>query len=146
MAHRSIRALLPIAPVTWGVSEVPSWGLQLPPSRALAEMRSLGLGATEFGPAGFLLQDPSERPAPLARHQSGGLSYSQAVFRGCTCRWEQAQRMSAPSSRYWKPSSTGRFCVFEHEIASSEKSLGLIPPTPSAQQGIEFITEVMVAA
>jgi inosose dehydratase len=42
------------APITWGVCEVPGWGHQLPAERVLAEMRSLGLEATELGPDGFL--------------------------------------------------------------------------------------------
>ncbi|MFI7147710.1 TIM barrel protein [Nonomuraea sp. NPDC050022] len=42
------------APISWGVCEVPGWGFQLPPERVLAEMRDLGLTATELGPDGFL--------------------------------------------------------------------------------------------
>ncbi|MBA2640901.1 MAG: inosose dehydratase, partial [Nocardioidaceae bacterium] len=42
------------APISWGVSEVPGWGHQLPVDRVLADMRALGLTATEFGPVGFL--------------------------------------------------------------------------------------------
>jgi inosose dehydratase len=42
------------APITWGICEVPGWGLQLPAERVLSEMRSLGLRATELGPDGFL--------------------------------------------------------------------------------------------
>jgi inosose dehydratase len=42
------------APITWGISEVPGWGYQMPPERVLSEMRSLGLRATELGPDGFL--------------------------------------------------------------------------------------------
>lgn len=42
------------APITWGVCEVPGWGLQLPAELVLAEMRSIGLRATELGPDGFL--------------------------------------------------------------------------------------------
>ncbi|WP_163567755.1 TIM barrel protein [Fodinicola feengrottensis] len=48
------------APISWGVSEVPGWGYQLPPRRVLAEMRELGLAATEAGPDGFL---PAAGPA-----------------------------------------------------------------------------------
>jgi inosose dehydratase len=51
------------APISWGVCEVPGWGYQLGPDRVLAEMREVGLTATEFGPDGFL---PS-RPAAMAR-------------------------------------------------------------------------------
>jgi inosose dehydratase len=42
------------APISWGVCEVPGWGYQLPPSRVLAEMRDVGMAATELGPDGFL--------------------------------------------------------------------------------------------
>jgi inosose dehydratase len=42
------------APISWGVSEVPGWGVQLAPERVLAEMGAAGLPATELGPPGFL--------------------------------------------------------------------------------------------
>ena len=59
---------LAAAPISWGVSEVPGWGHQLVPERVLGEMRSLGLTATELGPAGFLPGDPGERLALLDRY------------------------------------------------------------------------------
>jgi inosose dehydratase len=54
------------APISWGVCEVPGWGHQLAPARVLAEMRDLGLAATEFGPDGFLPAGAAERAALLA--------------------------------------------------------------------------------
>jgi inosose dehydratase len=42
------------APISWGVCEVPGWGLMLPPERVLDEMASLGIRATELGPTGYL--------------------------------------------------------------------------------------------
>ena len=36
------------APISWGVCEVPGWGYQLTPNRMLAEMREVGLSATEL--------------------------------------------------------------------------------------------------
>jgi inosose dehydratase len=48
------------APISWGVCEVPGWGHQLPSERVLAEMRDVGLSATELGPEGFLPSDPAE--------------------------------------------------------------------------------------
>jgi inosose dehydratase len=54
------------APISWGVCEVPGWGHQMEPARVLAEMRSLGLAAAEFGPDGFLPADPAARAALLA--------------------------------------------------------------------------------
>ena len=54
------------APISWGVCEVPGWGRRLAPARVLAEMRDLGLAATEFGPDGFLPAAAAERAALLA--------------------------------------------------------------------------------
>ena len=41
-------------PISWGVCEVPGWGVQLPPERVLAGMRAAGLTAVEAGPDGYL--------------------------------------------------------------------------------------------
>jgi len=56
------------APISWGVCEVPGWGIQLPADRVLSEMRDLGLTATEFGPDGFLPDEPADKAAELAAH------------------------------------------------------------------------------
>jgi inosose dehydratase len=56
------------APISWGVCEVPGWGHQLDPARVLTEMRAVGLVATEFGPDGFLPDDPAEKAEVLAAH------------------------------------------------------------------------------
>ena len=53
------------APISWGVCEVPDWGHQLTSDRVLAEMRDVGLTATELGPEGFLPSDPGELTALL---------------------------------------------------------------------------------
>jgi inosose dehydratase len=54
------------APISWGVCEVPDWGYQLDPDTVLSQMRDLGLRATEFGPAGFLADEPAAKAAQLA--------------------------------------------------------------------------------
>jgi len=56
------------APISWGVCEVPGWGYQLDPDRVLREMGDLGLTATEFGPVGFLPDDPEDKAAVLRGH------------------------------------------------------------------------------
>jgi inosose dehydratase len=56
------------APISWGVCEVPGWGYQLGPDRVLAEMREVGLTATEFGPDGFLPAQPDAMTRVLAHH------------------------------------------------------------------------------
>ncbi len=53
------------APISWGVCEVPGWGYQLTPERVLAEMRDVGMSATELGPEGFLPSDPAALTALL---------------------------------------------------------------------------------
>jgi inosose dehydratase len=56
------------APISWGVCEVPGWGLMLPPERVFAEMASLGLTATELGPIGYLPFEPAAIREALDRH------------------------------------------------------------------------------
>ncbi len=46
------------APISWGVCEVPGWGLELPPDRVLSEMAELGMPATELGSDGYLPSEP----------------------------------------------------------------------------------------
>ena len=59
------------APISWGVCEVPGWGHQLSADRVLAQMRDVGLAATELGPQGFLPSNPGELATML---DSYGLS------------------------------------------------------------------------
>lgn len=56
------------APISWGVCEVPGWGLQLTPDRVLAEMAQLGLRHTELGALGWLPLDGGEVKRRLAEH------------------------------------------------------------------------------
>ncbi len=56
------------APISWGVCEVPGWGHQLSPERVLSEMREVGIRATEFGPDGFLPEEPARKAEVLASY------------------------------------------------------------------------------
>lgn len=56
------------APISWGVCEVPGWGLELPRQRVLAEMAELGLVGTELGPNGYLPDDAGALRALLDHH------------------------------------------------------------------------------
>ena len=56
------------APISWGVCEVPGWGWQHQPPTVLTQMRDLGIAATEFGPDGFLPDDPQAKAATLAEY------------------------------------------------------------------------------
>ncbi len=57
------------APISWGVCEVPGWGFQMRPERVLEEAASLGLGAMESGPPGFLPDDPESASKLLREHE-----------------------------------------------------------------------------
>lgn len=59
---------LATAPISWGICEVPGWGIQLPVHRVLAEMSDLGFPATELGSEGYLPSDPAELSSVLASH------------------------------------------------------------------------------
>lgn len=48
------------APITWGVDGSPGWGFLMDRDRVMAEMRQVGLSATEIGPDGYLPTDPAE--------------------------------------------------------------------------------------
>jgi inosose dehydratase len=65
---QSVRSRVAGAPISWGVCEVPNWGHQLEADRVLAEMRALGLAATEFGPVGFLEEEPAAKAEQLASY------------------------------------------------------------------------------
>jgi inosose dehydratase len=52
-------SVLAAAPITWGVCELPGWGLELPYERVLDEMVVAGFKGTELGPAGYLPLEPA---------------------------------------------------------------------------------------
>ena len=56
------------APICWGVCEANDWGYQLEPERVLAEMREVGLTATELGPDGYLPQNAGDLAKMLERY------------------------------------------------------------------------------
>ncbi len=68
MDRNSRKQRVAAAPISWGVCEVPGWGLQLAPDRVLAEMAQLGIRATELGPVGWLPLEPAALNEVLARH------------------------------------------------------------------------------
>jgi inosose dehydratase len=59
---------LAVAPISWGVCEVPGWGHQLAPERVFGEIASLGIRATELGPIGYLPFEPAAIREQLDRH------------------------------------------------------------------------------
>ncbi|MEM7272320.1 MAG: sugar phosphate isomerase/epimerase [Actinomycetota bacterium] len=62
------------APISWGICEVPGWGVQLPVDRVLSEMAELGFPATELGSEGYLPDTPDELLGTLRPHGLGMLA------------------------------------------------------------------------
>ena len=56
------------APISWGICEVPGWGVQLPVDRVLSEMAEMGFPATELGSEGYLPSSPAELNSVLGEH------------------------------------------------------------------------------
>ncbi|MCP3934978.1 MAG: TIM barrel protein [Actinomycetia bacterium] len=97
------------APISWGVCEVPGWGLELPVERVLCEMATAGFTATELGSAGYLPSDPIELSSllgrhgltlsgafvPLALHSRSGLAQTQAQARSA------AELLAAAGGRHF---------------------------------------------
>ena len=54
MAGNGSRMKLGTAPISWGVCELPDWGIVLPYEQVLDEMADLGYAGTELGPWGYL--------------------------------------------------------------------------------------------
>ena len=55
------------APITWGVDGSPGWGHLMGAERVLAEMKQIGLSATELGPDGYLASTTEELQSLLER-------------------------------------------------------------------------------
>lgn len=56
------------APISWGICEVPGWGVQLPVDRVLSEMSQMGFPATELGSEGYLPSSPAELTSVLSEY------------------------------------------------------------------------------
>jgi inosose dehydratase len=65
----ALHTRLAAGPISWGVCEVPGWGLQLDADRVLGEMHTLGITATEAGPDGYLGDDVPAVRVLLERHE-----------------------------------------------------------------------------
>lgn len=90
--------------ISWGVCEVPGWGLQLPPDRVLSEMRSLGVLATEAGLRARLLGVPFS----FSTSQSLGL---QAASEHAISWLRPSPTRPEPPPKPWKtlpPQAEGR--------------------------------------
>jgi len=135
---------LAAAPISWGVCEVPDWGLQLAPERVLADMRALGVHATEAGPPGFLPADPAEARALL---DSRGLclvgGYVTAVLHESARRADELA--SVKRQARWLAAGGAEFIVLAPVLAQSGYSgAAEIPDAawPTLFEGIDRVAEI----
>ncbi len=67
VAMNGSRMKLGTAPISWGVCEVPDWGVVLPAARVLDEVAELGYAGIELGPWGYLPKDAATLGKELRR-------------------------------------------------------------------------------
>jgi inosose dehydratase len=135
---------LAAAPISWGVCEVPGWGVQLDPGRVLSEMRALGMDATESGPLGFLPSDAREARMLL---ESRGLrligGFVPVVLHERSRR--KTELVSADRQATWL--AAGGAEVFVLAAATGQPGYAAVPE-PSEQgwrslfEGIDAVAEV----
>jgi inosose dehydratase len=87
------------APVSWGVNDVPDWGVVLPPERVLSEMRGLGLRASELGVIGYLGEGPAQVKARLERFGLGCVGGFVAIPLGRPGWREEAKEVAGRAAR-----------------------------------------------
>ena len=85
-------ARLAAAPISWGVCEVPGWGLQLPPDRVLAEMADAGDHGHRAGSAGLAAARRRAGPRPSSTATGCGSS-------AASCRSSSTSPTSATRAR-----------------------------------------------
>ena len=139
---------LAAAPISWGVCEVPDWGLQLAPDRVLADMRALGVHATEAGPPGFLPADPA---AALALLESCGLSliggYVTAVLHESARRAEELASVKRQAE--WLAAGGSELVVLAPVLAQTGYSGAAEIPDgawPALLDGIDRVVDIADAA
>jgi inosose dehydratase len=135
---------LAAAPISWGVCEVPDWGLQLAPDRVLADMRALGVHATEAGPPGFLPADPAAARALL---DSCGLrligGFVTAVLHEPARRAEELASVKRQAE--WLAAGGSELVVLAPALAQTGYSgAAEIPETawPALLEGIDRVAEI----
>ena len=136
------------APISWGVCEVPDWGLQLAPDRVLADMRALGVHATEAGPPGFLPADPTAARALL---DSCGLrligGFVTAVLHDSARRTEELASVKRQAE--WLAAGGAELVVLAPALAQTGYSGAAEIPNaawPALFDGIDHVAEISDSA
>ncbi|HVD30395.1 MAG TPA: TIM barrel protein [Methylomirabilota bacterium] len=139
---------LAAAPISWGVCEVPDWGLQLAPDRVLSDMRALDMHATEAGPPGFL---PADSAAMRALLESCGLQlvggFVTAVLHESARRGDELTSVRRQAE--WLAAGGAEFVVLAPALAQTGYSGAAEIPDgawPALFEGIDRVVEIADAA
>lgn len=123
------------APISWGICEVPGWGVMLPPERVLGEMAALGLTATELGAAGFLPQDPSALRELLDRFDLGLIAGFVPLVLHDPAQWPAALRLAEQAAHLL---AAGGATIFVTALVQDET---WSRPVPVGRAGMSVVAQ-----
>lgn len=87
------------APISWGVSEQPGWGVRIPARRVLDELVGEGLAAIEHGDTGFFPVDDAEANALFAEYDVQMIAAFVPLLLHDADRREEALALATQSAR-----------------------------------------------
>ena len=121
------------APICWGVCEVPGWGLILPASRVLPEMREVGLWKTELGAPGFL-PDTKEQVKEVLDLQGMSLTggFVPLVLHDPD-QWQLAVENAHAAAELFA------FCGGDRFVTAAVQDYGWSRPTPLDRAGMAVL-------
>lgn len=123
------------APISWGVCEVPGWGVMLPAERVLPEMRSLGLYATELGAPGFLPDDEAALSDTLSRHGMRLVGGFVPLVLHDPSQWIETIRRARDTARLFQACGATRF------VTAAVQDYDWSRPTPLTADGMKVLGE-----
>ena len=128
------------APISWGVCEVPGWGIQLPVETVLGEMAELGFTHTELGAIGFLPTDPIALVEVLERMGLQLLGGFVPVVLHDADRVEDSLGTARDSA--WLLSTAGATFFVTAVVADTSDWHRLEPTIPEWKQLVQGVEEI----
>jgi inosose dehydratase len=111
------------APISWGVSEQPSWGVRIPARRVLDELVGEGLAAIEHGDTGFFPIDDAEANALFAEYDVAMIAAFVPLLLHDADRREEALTFATAAARRIKALGGSFFvtaAVYEYDWRTPE--------------------------
>lgn len=123
------------APISWGVCEVPGWGVMLPTDRVLPEMVSAGITSTELGAPGFFPDDAAGIQAELD-------TYGMSLIGGFVplVLHDRAQRADA-IERARETAALFQACGGSRFVTAVVQDYDWSRPTPLDAEGMKILAE-----